>query len=239
MTSSALVLSPHSRRCSPSSHRSPRARHRVGRRLGDDVLAGQTVAVVERGQQPVQVLALEAGERQVEAGGVERLQLGRQQLVVPAGQLGQPVVGDAVGAHLLRRQVRQADHRHRIEPEMPRRQQPAVAGDDLVVVRHHHRRRPAVLDQRGGDPGDLIVRVRPRVAGIRLQPRDRPLLDLLGQEWEHRRCVRKGEVKGRLVWSAGAGGRRPGFRLDFVLASWTPSGSRTPEFTWKPPWSPG
>ena len=35
---------------------------------------------------------------------------------------------------------------HRIEAEMPRCQQAAVAGDDLAVVCHHHRRRPAVLD---------------------------------------------------------------------------------------------
>ncbi len=104
-------------------------------------------------------------------------------------------------------------------PSWRRRQQPAVAGDDLAVVRHHHRRRPAVLDQRGGDLGDLIVRVRPRVARVRLQARDRPLLDLLGQEWEHRRCIRKGEAKGWLFWSAGAAGCRPGLRLD---SRWTP-----------------
>ena len=72
---------------------------------------------------------------EIEAGGVQRVQLGRQQLVIPARELGQPVVGDPVGAHLLRRQVRQPDDRHLGETQVVRRQQPAVAGDDLAVVR--------------------------------------------------------------------------------------------------------
>ena len=56
----------------------------------------KTIALVERRQQPVQVLALEAGEIEIEAGGVERVQLGGEQLVIPAGQLGQAVVRDPV-----------------------------------------------------------------------------------------------------------------------------------------------
>ena len=161
---------------------------RVHRRLGDDVLAGEAIALVERRQQPVEFLPVEAGQAEIEAGGVERVQLGGEQLVIPARKLGQPVVGDAVGADLFRRQVRQPDDRHLLEAQMLRRQQPAVAGDDLAVVRHHHRRRPAVLDQRGGDLGDLIVGMGPRVPRIRLQPCERPLLDLLGQERKHDCC---------------------------------------------------
>ena len=38
------------------------------------------------------------------------------------------------------------------------------------------------LHQRGGDLGDLIVGAGARVLGIRLQARERPPLDLLGQE---------------------------------------------------------
>jgi hypothetical protein len=61
-----------------------RQRDWIDRRLRDDVLAGETVALVERRQQPVQVLALEAGEVQIEAGGVQRVQFGRQKFVIPA-----------------------------------------------------------------------------------------------------------------------------------------------------------
>ena len=39
-----------------------RARHRVHRRLGNDVFAREAIALIERSQQPVQVLALEAGQ---------------------------------------------------------------------------------------------------------------------------------------------------------------------------------
>ena len=44
----------------------------VQRRLGDDVFA-EAIALVERCQQPVEVLALEAGQPKVETGGVQRL----------------------------------------------------------------------------------------------------------------------------------------------------------------------
>jgi hypothetical protein len=110
------------------------------------------------------------------------VQLGCQQLVIPAGEFGEAVIRDTVRPRLLRRQVRQANDRHLVQPEVLRRQQPAVTGDDLAVVCHHHRRRPAVLHQRGSDLGDLIVGVGARVPRIRFQACDRPLLDLLGQE---------------------------------------------------------
>jgi hypothetical protein len=82
-----------------------RAGDGIYRRFGNDVLAGEAIALVERRQQPVQVLALETGQPQIETGGVQRMQLGGKQFVVPAGKLGQPIVGDPIGAHLLRRQV--------------------------------------------------------------------------------------------------------------------------------------
>ena len=186
-----------------------RARHRVQRRLGDDVFAGKAVALVERRQQPVQVLALEAGEIEIEAGGVQRVQLGGEQLVIPARQLGQAVIRDPVRADLLRRQVRQPDDRHLAQAQVLRRQQAAMAGDDLAVVRHHHRRRPAVLDQRGGDLGHLILGVGARVLRVRLQARERPLLDLLGQETQRRHgdcaCPKKSPRRA----ARSAAGRKP------------------------------
>jgi hypothetical protein len=104
----------------------------------------------------MEFLRIETREVETETGGIERVQFGGEQLVMPAGQLGQTVVGDAAGTDLRCRQVRQPDDRHLLEPQMLRRLEPAVAGDDLAVVGDHHRCRPAVLDQRGSDPGDLL-----------------------------------------------------------------------------------
>jgi hypothetical protein len=72
------------------------ARDRVHRRLGNDVFACQAVALVERRQQAVEVLALEAREIEIEASGVQRMQLRRQQFVVPAGEFREAVIRDAV-----------------------------------------------------------------------------------------------------------------------------------------------
>ena len=53
------------------------ARHRVERRLGDNVLAGKAVALIERREQPVEFLLVETGEVEIETSGVQRMQLGR------------------------------------------------------------------------------------------------------------------------------------------------------------------
>jgi hypothetical protein len=45
---------------------------------------------------------------------------------------------------------------------------------------NHGLRITAVLDERSGDPDDLILGVGAGVLRIRLQPRKRPLFDLLG-----------------------------------------------------------
>ena len=60
-----------------------RARHRVQGRLGDDIVAGKAVAVVERCQQPVELFALKAGETQIETGGIQRMQFGGEEFVIP------------------------------------------------------------------------------------------------------------------------------------------------------------
>jgi len=50
--------------------------------------------------------------------------------MVPLGPLRRGVVGEAVGADLLGREVLGHVHRHLGEPELPRGLQPRVAGDD-------------------------------------------------------------------------------------------------------------
>ena len=150
--------------------------------FGNDVFVGETVAVADRRQQLVELLGAEAGQPEVVAGAVQLVKLGGEQFLVPAGVERQLVVGDAVGAHLLRRQVRQADHRHRVEPEPARRQDAAVPGDHLELVVDQDRHGPAELDQRRRQLGDLVVRVRARIARVRTQLVDPQLLDAAGLE---------------------------------------------------------
>ena len=88
-------------------------------------------------EQRVELGRLEAERAEVDAELGEVADLQRQQLAVPAGLLGEPVVGEDVGPLLRLAEVRQLDHRHRGEAELAGRQHPAVAGDDAV-----RRRRP-------------------------------------------------------------------------------------------------
>ena len=171
-----------------------RARHRVQRRLGNDVFAGEAVAVVERRQQPVEFLLVETGEVEIETGGVQRVQFGRQQFLIPCAREHQLVIGDAVRPHLLGAEMRQPNDRDFGETQVAGRQQPSMAGDHLAVLGHQQRHGPAVAGDRRGHLRHLVVRVQPRIALVRLQARDRPLLDLLGQETErghHQSSVRR------------------------------------------------
>ena len=151
-----------------------RPRHRVHRRLGNDVFAGEAIALVERRQQPIELLLVETGEVEIEAGGVQRVQFRRQELLIPGTREHQLVIGDAVRPHLLGAEMRQPNDRDFGEPQVPRRQQPAMAGDHLAVLGHQQRHGPAVAGDRGGDLRHLVVRVQPRIALVRLQARDRP-----------------------------------------------------------------
>ena len=159
-----------------------RPRHRVHRRLGNDVFAGETVALVERRQQPIEFLLVETGEVEIEAGGVQRVQFGCQELLIPGTGENQLVVSDAVRPHLLGTEMRQPNDRDFGESQVAGRQQPSMAGDHLAVLGDQQRHRPAVAGDRRRDLRHLVVRVQPRIALVRLQARDRPLLDLLGQE---------------------------------------------------------
>ena len=90
------VLSPQTSRCRPSSHTSPK------RDTGTAGASGASSGSVQPGapgQQRVDVP--EADQVQIEAGLVQRPQLRRDQVVVPARVQRQLVVGQHVGAPLL------------------------------------------------------------------------------------------------------------------------------------------
>ena len=65
---------------------------------------------------------VEAGELEIEAGGVQRVQLGGEQLVIPGAGENQLVIGDAVRSHLLGAEMRQPDDRNLGETQVAGRQ---------------------------------------------------------------------------------------------------------------------
>ena len=122
---------------------------RILRRLRNLVLGlvACRLAVGHR-QQPLQLGGIEADQVEVEALVPQPGQLLRQQLLAPSCLQGELVVGDQVRPLLRLAQVLEPDHRHLGEPELPRRQQPAVAGEDAALLVDQHRVRPAELDHR-------------------------------------------------------------------------------------------
>jgi hypothetical protein len=69
-------------------------------------------------------------EVEVEVHLGQALQLDREQVLVPAGKLGEPVVGDHVGADLGLGEVLELEGRDRLHPELLCGADAAVAGDD-------------------------------------------------------------------------------------------------------------
>ena len=168
-------------------------RHRLRRWLWGVVLAVLRAGWFFRRafEERIELGVGEAGEREVEVLGQQRLQLLREQRVVPGPLLCQLVIRDAVGAALSFRQMPQHDHRRFRQPELLGCQDPAVACDHLAVLGDQHRDRPAELGDGGGDPRHLVLAVLLGVVGVGLQPAERPRLDGLRRE---------PEGHGRLVW---------------------------------------
>jgi hypothetical protein len=70
--------------------------------------------------------------------------------------------------------VLEANDRHLGQPELPGREQAAVARQDATLLVNQDRCRPAELGNRCGDLIDLRLAVRARVALVRAQLLDRP-----------------------------------------------------------------
>ena len=60
-----------------------------------------------------------------------------------------------------------------------------MAGDDRALSVHQDRRRPPELHDAGRHLGNLLVRVRPRVLGVRQEAGDCPDYDLQVGEVDH------------------------------------------------------
>ena len=147
--------------------------------LGDfvviDVAGG---AVVECCQASRNLVEREPGEVEIELRFlVEPMELGPQELVVPTGVFGNPVVGDAERPRLRLAQMLEADHRHGLQLQLSGGQQPAVAGDQHPALVHQAGRVEAEGGDRARDLRHLIVGVRACIGGVGQQPVERPVLD--------------------------------------------------------------
>ena len=120
----------------------------------------------------------EAKQVEIEFVVAQRRELRPQHRLVPAGVLGDPVVGNDKRPSLRLAQMIEHDHRHLSEAQALRREHAAMAGDDHVIGADQHRIDEAEFGDRGGDLRNLILRMRSRVADIGNQPLDRPGLDL-------------------------------------------------------------
>jgi hypothetical protein len=126
------------------------------------------------------------GEIEVEVDLGEALQLDREEVFVPACILGESVVGDDVGPDLGLGKVFELEGGNRLEAELLRGADAAVAGDDGAVPIDQDRVREAEGLDRPGDLADLFFAVGAGVSAPRGQRRDRAGLDLQGA-----RCRRR------------------------------------------------
>ena len=117
-----------------------------------------------------------AGDLEVEAGldRAEMLKLDLQDLRVPAGVLGDLVVGQNVGLELLVGQMIDLDRRHFGPAERPRGFDSAVTRQNRVEIVDDDGIDEAELLNGGGDLMDLLLGVSARIALVRLERRDRP-----------------------------------------------------------------
>ena len=108
----------------------------------------------------------EAGEGEIEAEILQRLELSLEEFEVPAGIERQLVVGDDVGLLLGLAQAGEFDHRHLRQAELPGCEQPAVSGDDAIVAVDEDRVGETEGANGGSNLRHLRVGVRSRIAGI-------------------------------------------------------------------------
>lgn len=138
------------------------------------IAAGISVKAVE---QPAEFFFGKAQKIEIEGVFVQGRDLGLEHRIVPARILRDPVVGDHQRPALRFRKMRKHDDRNLGEPKLLGCENAPVAGNDHIVGADQHRVHEAELGNRARDLRNLIARMRPRVADIGDQPRNRAGLD--------------------------------------------------------------
>ena len=155
--------------------------HRLRLKLWGSVIGfGEVRAEIV--QDPVDLGRVEACRSEIKTLPLEQLrklgELPCQHLSVPAGVLGQLVVGNCEQALLGFGEPDGLDGRHHLQAEQLRCREPPMSGKDHVVLVDHDRLKIAGALDAVGDAPDLALRACSRVARIRLQRRRRSHLYL-------------------------------------------------------------
>ena len=139
------------------------------RRVGDVVLVLAGAGEVLPAEQPVKLIILEAGQRQVEAVELQVVELEAEEPLVPLGVLARAVVHEAICLRLRRGEAAGDMHRRLGPPELAGRLEAGVTGEDHHLFVDDDGLPPAELLQRSGDGGDRAF-VPARVAGVGDEP---------------------------------------------------------------------
>ena len=129
-------------------------------------------------QDEVDLRHLESGQFDIDLELDQPLQLNRQQLPVPAGLLGEPVVGQDVGALIGVAQVRQPACGHCVDTKELGGFHAAVASDDLLRIVHQDRVAEAELLDALCDLPNLLPRMRSGIVWVRPQLAHRRVFNL-------------------------------------------------------------
>ena len=108
----------------------------------------------------------------------DALQLGVQKIRIPGTQLRSLIVRQRVGPALLVRQVVEANAGHLVHAQLLGRLQAPVALHDQVLAPNANRVREAELADAGHDGLNVLVRMLPGIFLVRLQRRNRQILDM-------------------------------------------------------------
>ncbi len=136
-------------------------------------------------QQILQFLVAETDQFEVEAVPFQLHQFLAEQVLIPAGEFRQSVIGDDVGPPLRQSQVVQHNDWNRGHFELSRCQQPAVPGNDAVLTINQDGVHEPELHNAGGDLGHLFIRMGARIPIIRDETVQCPYLNSLGHRWAH------------------------------------------------------
>jgi hypothetical protein len=108
----------------------------------------------------------------------QHLEFDAQHLIIPTCIQREAVVRNDQSAPLRLAEMVENDDRNIGDPELPRGQQPGVAGDHDTISTDEDRIRPAELRDRRSNLRDLLRTVRARIPDIWNQPIDGPAFDL-------------------------------------------------------------
>ena len=118
------------------------------------------------GEQGGDIEILKTEERQIKAQAVEVGECEAQQLIIPAGELGEFIVGVDVGAELGVGEGGDLQSGDGGQAHLDGGLDPAMAGDDAAVGIDQHRVDKAELADTGDDLLHLLGGVGARVAGV-------------------------------------------------------------------------